>query len=315
MKSWLRYFVSVISSLIMLPALAASWLPQPVQVSTHAWAWIGPYEAPSKANRGFRMNLGFIVGKDAVAVIDSGYSPEMAAQMLTQIRAITKLPLRYVINTNSQPHRFIGNDVFKTAGAEIIAAREAAERMDNEGPQFAATVASTLEMKAGSIAVPAAPTRLIEPDQSTQLDLGGDIKLMVQHFGHAHTRGSLIIEVAPDQTVFAGDILYSGRLLAVLPDSSISGWIAAYEKLRSLNAKRFVPGHGAVAALSEFEQPTYGYLTALKTHMDQAVKDGVDASTASASFDNSKWKHLANFSELAGRNASLTYLECEAAGF
>jgi len=315
MKNLLRYFLCVISSLIMLPALAASGLPQPTQVSTHAWAWIGPYEAPSKANRGFRMNLGFVVGKDAVAVIDSGYTPAMAEQMLAQIRRITKLPVRYVINTNSQPHRFMGNDVFKKAGAEVIAARDAAERMDNEGLQLAATVTNTLELKQGSVVAPAAPNRLIDPGPSTQLNLGGDITLTVTHFGQAHTRGSLVVEVAPDQTVFAGDILYSGRLLAVLPDSSVSGWIAAYEKLRYLNAKRFVPGHGAVAALSEFELPTYDYLTALKAHMDQAVKDGVDASTASASFDNSKWKHLANFSELAGRNASLTYLECEAAGF
>ena len=48
-------------------------LPAPVQVSDHTWAWIGPYGPPSKENRGFRMNLGFVVGNEAVAVIDTGY--------------------------------------------------------------------------------------------------------------------------------------------------------------------------------------------------------------------------------------------------
>lgn len=79
------------------------------------------------------MNLGFVAGSEAVAVIDSGYTPDMARAMLQQIRALTPLPVRYVINTNSQPHRFMGNEAFRQAGARILAATEAAERMQNEG--------------------------------------------------------------------------------------------------------------------------------------------------------------------------------------
>lgn len=300
--------------LLASPAYAANWLPKPVKISTNTWAWIGPYEAPSRANHGYRMNMGFVKGQTAVAVIDSGYSPQMAEQMLSRIRAITPLPVRYVINTNSQPHRFMGNDVFRNAGAEVIASREAATRMENEGAGFAATVARTLGMKEGAVTVPQPPSRLIDPGQSVSLDLGG-VSLKVAHFGRAHTRGTLVVEVAPDQTVFAGDILYGGRLLALLPDGHVTEWIAAYDKLRNLKAKQFVPGHGQVAPLRAFEQPTYRYLTALKAHMEKAVKQGVDASAAMASFNSAPWKKLANFDELAGRNASLAYLEAEADGF
>lgn len=301
-------------ALVLAPAHAAGWLPKPVKVSPHAWVWVGPYEGPSQANRGYRMNLGFVAGKDAVAVIDSGYSPEMAQEMLLRIREITTLPVRYVINTNSQPHRFMGNDVFRKAGAEIIASREAAARMENEGAGMAAMVARTLGLKEGAIAAPQLPGRLIGAGQSVALDLGG-VNLTVTEFGRAHTRGTLVAEVAPDQTVFAGDILYSGRLLAVIPDGHVTQWIAAYDGLRNLKAKRFVPGHGKVAPLSAFEQPTYRYLSALKAHMDQAVKAGIDATTAIASFQAAPWKKLANFDELAGRNASIAYLEAEADGF
>lgn len=315
MKQLSHYFLGTVLVFFISPIFAANWLPPPKKISEHSWAWIGPYEAPSKANHGFRMNLGFVIGKDAVAIIDSGYTPAMANAMLTHIRSITALPVRYVINTNSQPHRHFGNDIFKAKGADIIAARDAATRMDNDGQQFANTIVKTLELKAGSLKVPAAPGTLIDAEKTLSLDLGGGVKISITHYGQAHTRGSLIVEVTPDQTVFAGDILYSGRLLAVLTDSSVTGWITAYKKLRSLPAKLFVPGHGPASALSDFDLPTYEYLTALKAHMNQAVADGVDASTASSSFDTKKWQNLANFAELSGRNASLTYLESEAENF
>lgn len=315
MKNRLRYSIFALLGMLMQPAFAAEWLPEPIQVSSHAWAWIGPYEGPNNANRGFRMNLGFVTGKDAVAVIDSGYSPEMAQAMLRQIRKRTPLPVRYVINTNSQPHRFLGNDVFREAGAEIIAAKDAAARMESEGAGLAAAATRALELKEGSIQVPKAPDRMIEEGAPVAIDLGGGVRLNITHLGQAHTRGSLVVEVAPDMTVFAGDILYGGRLLAVLPDSSLTGWIAAYDKLRGMKAKQMVPGHGEVAPLASFEHPTHRYLVALKSHMDKAVKEGVDVGQATADFDAAAWKNLANFAELAGRNASLAYLESEAEGF
>ena len=307
---WQQLFGSVLGLL----ALSVQALPQPQQVSTHAWAWIGPYEGPSKENQGFRMNLGFVVGSEAVAVIDSGYTAAMARDMLKQIRVITPLPIRYVVNTNSQPHRFMGNDVFRQEGAGILAATEAAERMQNEAAGFAATVAQTLGLSE-TISAPKPPTQLINTGEREGLDLGGGVTLVVEHYGRTHTRGSLIARIEPDATIYAGDILCSGRLLSILPDGHVGEWIAAAERLRTLEAKLFVPGHGNPGPLADFEQPTYAYLHALLTHMDKAVENGIDISEAMSSFDDDNWEALANFTELSGRNASLTYLEREAEGF
>lgn len=307
---WQQLFGCVLSLL----ALTVQALPQPQQISTHAWAWIGPYEGPSKENQGFRMNLGFVISPDAVAIIDSGYTVAMAREMLDQIRAITQLPIRYVINTNSQPHRFMGNDVFRQEGADIIAATEAAERMQNEAAGFAATITRTLDLPE-TITTPKPPTLLINTGGHETLDLGGGVTLTVEHYGRTHTRGSLIARVEPDGTVYAGDILCSGRLLSILPDGHVGEWVLAAERLRTMDAKLFVPGHGKPGPLADFEQPTYAYLHALLTHMNKAVENGTDISEAMSSFDDDNWKELANFNELSGRNASLTYLEREAEGF
>jgi glyoxylase-like metal-dependent hydrolase (beta-lactamase superfamily II) len=295
------------------PAWAAV-LPAPVQVSASAWAWIGPYEGPSRINQGFRMNLGFVVGRDAVAVVETGYTQQMAEEMVAAIGRITPLPIRFAINTNSQPHRFMGNEVFRAAGARIIASREAVQRMAKDGGDFAGAIAAALELSAAP-RVPEAPDEWVEPEGRAGLDLGGGVTVELLHFGRGHTGGGLVVQVNPDRTVFTGDLLYAGRLPAILPDSQVIGWIAGFERLRTLAATRFVPGHGQPGPLAAFEQPTLNYLRALKNHMDAAVKAGVDASAAVRSFDASPWRELVNFSELNQRNASLAYLESEREGF
>lgn len=308
----LRYCLMLLSALVSLPSVAAL-LPEPRQVSPHAWAWIGPYEGPTRKNQGFRMNLGFVVGTEAVAVIDSGYSPQMATEMLRHIRARTPLPVRHVVNTNSQPHRFLGNDVFRQAGARILAGREGAERMARDGAMMAFSAAGVLGV--ASLPVPAVPDRLLGAGESADLDLGSGVVLHVRHAGTAHTKGSLVAEVRPDRTVFAGDILYGGRLPALIADGSVKGWIDAYESLRGMNTLTFVPGHGDPGPLATFDHPTLAYLKEIKHHMDQAVKDGDDIEKAKAGFDASAWKSLANFTELNGRNAYQAYQESEAEGF
>lgn len=308
----LRVYITLTALLLPVLSTAGDPLPAPRQLSDHTWAWIGPYGPPTRENGGFRMNLGFVVGDDALAVIDSGYGEAMADAMLNQIRRITDRPVRHVINTNSQPHRIMGNPAFRHAGAEMIATAEAVPRITGGGPAFATTVAGVLGLPPDRIATPATPDRALEQD--TVLDLGG-VRLLLIPVGHAHTAGSLVAAVEPDKVVFAGDVLYGGRLLAVLPQSRVTDWIGAFERLREFGGFRFVPGHGEPGPLADFEHPTFKYLTTLKEHMNHAVDEDVDLQDAIGSLDQSPWSDLADFEALAGRNAHQAYLQSEAAAF
>ncbi len=287
-------------------------LPPPQQLSAHVWAWIGPYDAPSKANGGYRMNLAFVVGEERIAVFDSGYGPAMAKAMLAHIRAISDRPVAYVINTNSQPHRIMGNPTFKAQGATIIAAADAVERMVQEGADFAATIERVLELPVGSVPAPGKPDRTIQ--ELTPLDLGG-LEIQVQPVGRAHTDGSLVVHVPSDKIVYAGDVLYGGRLLALLPVSGLETWMKAFDALRAFDDATMIPGHGQPAPLAAFEHPTYRYLAALKTHMDAAADAGDFMQDAINSLDDSAWSELVNYEDLAGRNAHEAYRKQEAAAF
>jgi len=293
-------------------AHASDLLPAPRQVSTHCYAWIGPYPGPSRENRGFRMNLGFVAGSDAVLVVDTGYTPEMARAMLDYIRRVTNAPVRYAVNTNSQPHRFLGNDVFRAAGATIIAHPAEAARMASDGAAMAAAAESILGVAAGGIPVPRPPDRTVS--DSMVLDLGG-INVLVRHLGAAHTPAPLVVSIPSDRVVFAGDILYAGRLPAVLPVSHVRQWLASFDALSAFGGFTFIPGHGSPGTLTEFSHSTRNYLALLDGHMASMVDQGVDLQQAIDRLDQSSFNDLAMFSELSGRNASLVYLEREREGF
>src|SRR5271165_2971771 len=68
-------------------------------------------------------NAGFVIGDDGVAVIDTFQDADAAKQLLTEIRKLTKLPVKFVVNTHYHLDHVTGNGVFARAGAVIIAHR------------------------------------------------------------------------------------------------------------------------------------------------------------------------------------------------
>jgi glyoxylase-like metal-dependent hydrolase (beta-lactamase superfamily II) len=287
-------------------------LPPPEKLSPHVYAWIGPLDGPSKANQGYRMNMAFVVGNDAVAVLDTGYTEAMGEAMLAHIRKVTNKPVKFAVNSNSQPDRFMGNPAFKRAGATIIASDISAQRMAAQSANYAGSIEQILELPAGSIKIPQAPDRIITG--KTQLDLGG-VTVNLENFGPAHTPSELVVEIPQDKIVYAGDILYAQRLLAVTPDSNVTSWIAAFDRLKQFGDATFIPGHGKAGPIADFDFSTRQYLDLLYNHMKQMVDEGADIQDAIKRLDQSRFSKLANFDLLAGPNASWTYLELEAEAF
>jgi glyoxylase-like metal-dependent hydrolase (beta-lactamase superfamily II) len=309
----LAWVFPMVSLFVAQTALAENpILPAPTRVSEHVYAWIGPHGGPSPENKGFRMNMGFVVGRDAVAVLEAGYYEPMAREMLQHIAKITSAPVKYVINSNSQPDRFLGNEYFRRQGAIVIASAAEAKRMAAMGGMFAEVSARVLGLKPDAIPIPNPPDRIL--DGSAELDLGG-LKIKLLQFGAAHTPGPLVVHIPKDKVVYAGDILYSGRLLAVIDGGNVKTWIKTFDALKQFGDATFIPGHSKPAKLSSFDFSTREYLVLLRDHMAKAVEQGKDQQDAMASLNQSRFSKLANYQELAGRNASFAYLEAEAEAF
>lgn len=301
------FALPLIALLFFFPHLAHA-LDMPFkQVSPGVYAYIGDTGLRTYENEGMNGNAGFIVTQKGVVVVDSGSSYQVAQKIHAAIRKVTKQPVKVVINTGGQDHRWLGNGYFKAQGAEIIAAAAAVDDMNARGAmQMEGLQAELKEKLAGT--EPMLPTRTF--DKELTLKLGGrDIRLL--HFQPAHTPGDLVVWLPKEGVVFAGDIVFVDRLLGVLPFSSASGWLASFEEMAKLKPRLIIPGHGDVCDLAKARRETADYLGLLITHMERAVDKGDDLQQAIDSLDQSAFAKLPNYDLLKGGNASRVYLEME----
>jgi len=277
-------------------------------VAENVYAHLGDIGARSVANEGLNANLGLVVTPAGAVLIDSGATWRGARDIQAAARRVTTQPIRWVINTGGQDHRWLGNGYFQAQGAELIAHAAAVPDMRSRGGEQVSALRSLLGAGADDTA-PVLPTRLVEgPD--ARLTLGGTV-FELRHRGGGHTPGDLMVWLPQAQVVFAGAIVYVDRLLAVLPVSSTRAWLDAFAALEQISPKRIVPGHGRLTDLATARAQTRAYLEALRAHMKRAVEQGTDVSDAVKSFNLAPFRHLLNATDLNPGNASRTYLEVE----
>jgi glyoxylase-like metal-dependent hydrolase (beta-lactamase superfamily II) len=252
-------------------------------------------------------NAGFIVTEAGVVVVDSGSSYQVAQKIHAAIRQVTQQPVKYVINTGGQDHRWLGNGYFKAQGAEIIANTKAVTDMAARGDMQLSGLKGELKEKFAGTDM-TLPTRTF--DQELTLNLGGrDIRIL--HFKPAHTPGDSVVWLPKEGVLFSGDIVFVDRLLGVLPFSNTSGWLTSFEEIAKLQPKLIVPGHGEVCDLAKAKRDTADYLRLLFDHMVKAVNQGKDLQVAIDSLDQSAFAKLPNYDLLKGGNANRVYLEAE----
>ncbi|MCU7935918.1 MAG: MBL fold metallo-hydrolase [Candidatus Thiodiazotropha sp. (ex Dulcina madagascariensis)] len=269
-----------------------------VQVSDRVYALVGDLGQRSPDNLGHNMTSGFIVGDNGVAVVDPGACPTDAAAIEQAIRAVTEKPIRWVINTGAQDHRWLANGYFKTRGARIVAATAAREYM-MANVERQRTQITQLVGEACGLSDPVYPD--VTVNDSYHLPIRG-VEVELRFTGGAHTPGDLFVWLPESKTLFSGDAVYVERLLGIFPNG-LRRWIVSLELIRdSLKPDIIIPGHGRVTNLEEAMRDTYGYLTMLRDKISARIADGAfDPVEAAEGLDQSEFAYLKNYDQLSFR--------------
>jgi glyoxylase-like metal-dependent hydrolase (beta-lactamase superfamily II) len=259
----------------------------PRQVSASAWYVQGDSALGSAANRNFVSNAGFVVTPAGVVVIDALGSPALARELMAQIKHLTGKSVTHVILTHYHADHIYGLQEFKAAGAKIIAHQAAREYLNSDTAQ-SRLIASRTDLAPWIDA----NTRLVPADEwidgPRDLDIGG-VKLLLRPVGPAHTPEDLVGFLPSEKVLFAGDIVFRGRIPYVGQADSRS-WIAALNSVLAFDASVIVPGHGQVST---------------------SARDLDPFEEAFAKADWSRFEHLPLFRAANRMNAYNTYLLME----
>lgn len=306
----MRFRIATLAAFIAIASPAPVYpqhVPLPVrEVAPGVYMHEGRIALMSSENDGAIANIGFVVGKEAVAVIDTGGSVREGTRLLAEIRARTDKPIRYVINTHGHPDHIFGNAAFVAEGTAFVGHKRLPQALTERGPFYL----DAFRRSMGSELMD--DVRIVPPmvlvDGSLTLDLGGRT-IIVKAWPVAHSDSDVTVFDTMTKTLFAGDLVFL-RHIPVL-DGSIKTWLSILDDLAALPADRVVPGHGPVSAWPAALEAQRRYLDTLASDVRRDVGDGKPIGIAAphaAASERGRWDM---FDDYNTRNATAAYSQFE----
>jgi quinoprotein relay system zinc metallohydrolase 2 len=303
--------VGVVFSVAVLAATTISTYSQestdpfPIsEVAPGVYVHFGVNELMNAQNEGAIANVGFVVGGDAVAVIDTGGSVREGRALREAVKRVTDKAIKYVINTHAHPDHVFGNAAFE-APAIFVGHHNLPRALATNGPFYINTLRR--EMKSALDDVKIVPPTLIVDDE-IKLDLGHRT-LIVKAWPTSHTDNDLTVFDPRSGVLFAGDLLFVQHVPVL--DGNVLEWLRTIDALARTPATKVVPGHGGVSDWPDALAAERTYLQRLVSDCRDLIKRGIPLAQAADIAGTSQKSNWELFEEYNKRNATAAYSELE----
>ena len=264
----------------------------------------------SSSNQNFISNAGFVVTPAGVVVVDALGSPILAQKLIAEIQKITPQKVVAVIVSHYHADHVYGLQEFKKIGAKIYAQGEGRNYLSSE----------TAKQRLIASRIDFAPwvnekTQLISADvwidQKAKLTIGG-VDFLISRVGPAHAPEDLMVYVPSKKVLFAGDLVFRGRIPFV-GNADSKGWLLALDEIEKLNPNIVIPGHGNYSVKpAEDIVFTRNYLKYLRESMSQAAINMDPFEDAYKQADWSEYEGMPLFRAANRMNAYNVYLSIQA---
>ena len=280
---------------------------KPVEFIPGVFSATGATAPPTYDNAGHNNNLSFIITGEGVVVVNGGGSYLLAEALHDEIKAITDQEVVLVVDENGQGHAMLGNSYWVGQGVKIIAHVDAAAEFKERGFRSLASM-QRLNKERGEGTFVQGPTETFVDEYTLEL---GEFQIEVLYLGPSHSAGDVVVWLPKQSLVIAGDMAFHERLLPIFEDTYTLDWLEIWDtEFEALNATYVIPGHGHPTNMAQVRRYTKGYLEHLRSQIGILLDDG--GGLAEAYYvDQSPYKNLDTFEELATKNAGRVYEQME----
>ena len=315
MNCMTKIFISLFLLAGLTATVSAAVKDRPFEkVADNTWIIHGPLEMPNVENQGFMNNPGVVLTSDGAVIIDPGSSLQAGEMVLRMLKDVTDKPVVAVFNTHIHGDHWLGNQAIKAAypDAPIYGHAEMLAMIkDGTGDTWVELMNKLTEGATKG-------THVVGPDHA--LSHGDTIKVgnksfRMYHYGQAHTRTDLMIEVAEDGVVFLGDNVTTNRIPR-MTDGNFTGNIDTVDRILEVDATTWVPGHGKTGDAA-MVKGYRDYLAAVYASAKQAFDADMDSSDVKpiALKATAAYKEWAGYDDEIGPQGAQAYMEVEAAEF
>lgn len=186
-------------------------------------------------------NVGWFLLGDGVVAVDSGGDAATGEAILKQIAETTgNKPVRLLVLTHSHADHSGGARAFAAAGARVICQESVAGQIISFVGQAATDPKDPMAGKSNLRPV-------VESISERAILVDGIRNVQIYFLGAAHTKGDLVVYLAGEKILYAGDLALNGRLpFLQSPDVDPAGWTRALEALAHVPVEKMIPGHGDI---------------------------------------------------------------------
>ncbi|HEX5589381.1 MAG TPA: MBL fold metallo-hydrolase [Candidatus Limnocylindrales bacterium] len=209
--------------------------------ATTGWNELGD-RVFTRRYRFFDQQIGLVLGDGEALVIDTRTSPGQARELIADIRRVTSLPVRLVVDSHWHSDHVFGNHDFRPA--TIWGHERCRTRLLENGERQRVAVAEGIPDLAADLA-----TLVVDPPDQTfedaaTIEVGGR-PVELRFLGRGHTDADIVVAIPDAGVLFAGDLLENDAV-PYFGDGYPIEWPATVERLLALVAGPVVPGHGSV---------------------------------------------------------------------
>ena len=291
--------------LCCLPTLGRAAEAKLEEVAAGVWIRRGLDEDATPTNRDAIANIGFIVGRDAVLVTDSGGSLADGRWLRAAIKAKTDKPIKYVVLSHVHPDHVFGAGAFAEDRPVFIGHARLREALQQRGDFYRTKLSEVVGVE--NVGPVVMPTREIA--NSGEIDLGDRLIRFKAH-GPAHTNCDLSLRDSQSGLLLPADLLFVDRIPSL--DGSLLGWLKEIEALKAMGAVKAIPGHGpALVDFAATSDDLARYLTILRDGVRAEIKKNGSIEAAIKTVGQGEKAKWLLFDDYNARNVTQAYKELE----